>query len=102
MITFETSRGNAYRLLGDAADEIRAGDWQPAPTPSQRDAILKALHLIGQAKDALNDAARADLPEMRYPTGRPGFLGEYQSWPCGRCGGEHDDSARHECTPKPA
>lgn len=39
------------------------------------------------------------LPDMRYPTGRPKFLGEYQPWPCGRCGGEHDDSERHNCQP---
>jgi hypothetical protein len=56
--TFDESRSNAYRLLGDAADEIRMGDWQPAPSAEQRAAILDALRAIGDAKDALNRAAR--------------------------------------------
>ncbi len=39
------------------------------------------------------------LPDMRLPQGRPGWLGEYQPWPCGRCGDEVDDADRHDCQP---
>jgi hypothetical protein len=56
--TFEECRRNAYTLLGDAAEEIRAGDWMPPPTAEQRDAVLEALRHIGEAKDALNRAVR--------------------------------------------
>ncbi len=59
MPTFEESRAAAYGLLGDAADEIRAGDWRPAPTGGQRAAVRRALDLIGQAKAALNEAVSA-------------------------------------------
>lgn len=58
MITFEESRRNAYRLLGDAADEIRMGDWQPAPSPEQRTAVRETLRLIGEAKTRLDLATR--------------------------------------------
>ncbi len=57
MPTFSESRRAAYRLLGDAADEIRMGDWSPPPSAEQREAIHRALDLIGQAKAALNEAA---------------------------------------------
>ncbi len=56
---FAESRHAAYRLLGDAADEIRAGDWNPPPSAKQREAIRRALDLIGQAKAALNEAVSA-------------------------------------------
>jgi hypothetical protein len=34
---------------------------------------------------------------MRYPTNRPGWLGEGQPWPCGRCGKEEDNLDKHAC-----
>lgn len=55
---FDESRRRAYALLSDAADEIRMGDWSPAPSADQRGAIRRAIDLIGQAKAALNEAAR--------------------------------------------
>lgn len=58
--TFAESRRRAYALLGDAADEIRAGDWTPPPSSEQRAAISRALALITEAKDALNEAAGFD------------------------------------------
>lgn len=42
---------------------------------------------------------------LRYPAGRPYWLGMYQPWPCGRCGREVDDSEPHACRsdlPSPA
>lgn len=56
LLTFAESRTNAYRLLGDAADEIRAGDWTPSSTAEQRAALAEALDLIGKARAALNRA----------------------------------------------
>jgi hypothetical protein len=56
--TFSESRSNAYRLLGDAADEIRMSDWTPPPSAAQRAAIRKALKHIGEAKAALDRASR--------------------------------------------
>ncbi len=60
--TFEQIRGEAYRLLGDAADWLRS-DWSPvgsALTEEQAKGRREALRHIGLAKDALNDAARLD------------------------------------------
>lgn len=56
--TWEEMRRTAYRLLGDAADELRS-DWREGtgPTPEQAAAKRRAVELIGQAKDALNEAA---------------------------------------------
>lgn len=64
MITFEESRRNAFRLLGDAADEIRAGDWPTLPTKAQREAVSRALSLIGEAKDTLDEAAYVDTIDL--------------------------------------
>lgn len=57
--TFEEMRRNAYRLLGDARDELRS-DWKPGtgPASAQADAVNTALHHIAQAKAALDRAAR--------------------------------------------
>jgi hypothetical protein len=55
--TFEECRREAYRLLGGAADQIRAGDW-PDVDQYQREEVRRALDAIGQAKDALNRAAQ--------------------------------------------
>ncbi|MEU7591411.1 hypothetical protein AB0A95_34610 [Micromonospora sp. NPDC049230] len=54
---FDESRRRAYALLDDAADEVRMGDWSPAPSADQRAAVRRAVDLIGQAKAALNEAA---------------------------------------------
>jgi hypothetical protein len=62
--TFEECRRSARRLLGDAADEIRAGDWQPLPTRAQRDAVARAIRLIGEAEDALDEAADMDTIDL--------------------------------------
>jgi len=58
--TFEEMRRNAYRLLGDAADELRS-DWRPGAGPAsteQATARLEALSHIAAAKAALDRAAR--------------------------------------------
>lgn len=57
--TFEDGRRNAYRLLGDAADELRS-DWREGtgPTARQARAKVRAMELIGEAKAALNEAAQ--------------------------------------------
>lgn len=64
MTTFEESRRTAHRLLGDAADQIRAGDWPKLPTRAQREAVSRALSLIGEAKDALDEAASMDTIDL--------------------------------------
>lgn len=38
---------------------------------------------------------------MAYPSGRPGWLSEFQDWPCARCGNEVDGSDDHLCKPRP-
>jgi len=35
--------------------------------------------------------------DKKYPTKRPGWLGEYQTWPCGECGKEVSESELHWC-----
>lgn len=42
------------------------------------------------------------LVDQRFPTDRPGWLGEWQSWPCGRCGREVSDAVQHDCQVTPA
>lgn len=42
------------------------------------------------------------LRDMRYPADRPGWLGRFQPWPCGRCGTEQDDDEPHDCREQPA
>ena len=37
--------------------------------------------------------------EQRLPTGRPGWLGPDQSWPCGRCGSDVASHEGHPCPP---
>lgn len=56
--SFEEMRRNAYKLLGDAQDELYS-DWFPGegPDSAQRDAATKALRHITKAKQALNEAA---------------------------------------------
>lgn len=34
---------------------------------------------------------------MQYPANRPGWLGEWQPYPCGRCGKDVDDTEKHPC-----
>jgi hypothetical protein len=57
--TFEQMRVAARRLLSDARDELKS-DWQrgSGPTPAQNQARLDALHHIGLAKAALDQAGR--------------------------------------------
>lgn len=62
--TFEDCRRTARKLLGDAADQLRADDWQPLPTRAQRDAVRRALALIGEAEDALDEAADMDTIDL--------------------------------------
>lgn len=42
--------------------------------------------------------AEQDAP-MLFPANRPAWLGDFQSWPCGRCGRDVDDSKKHRCAP---
>lgn len=58
--TFEECRRNARRLLGDASDWIRSGDWRPLPTRAQRKAVERAIRLVAEAEEALDDAAYMD------------------------------------------
>ncbi|MEV7006869.1 hypothetical protein [Streptosporangium sp. NPDC051022] len=57
--TFEEMRRNAYRLLGDAEDELRS-DWAPGSEPTHAQALARreAMRLIARAKVALNRAAQ--------------------------------------------
>lgn len=48
-----------------------------------------------------NDDEHTD-EEQRYPEGRPYWLGEYQPWPCERCGTEVDAHELHRCVPVPS
>jgi len=55
--SFEEMRREAFKLLGDAADELRS-DWRGlTPTPKQNNARIEALEHITRAKAALDRAA---------------------------------------------
>lgn len=75
----------------------------PEATPERVHLAATRAVLGGLAKEGrlLPPPADAADQEMRYPEGRPGWLGEFQSWPCGRCGNEVDDSEKHRCVPHP-
>jgi hypothetical protein len=56
--TFEQMRAEAYRLLGDAEDELRDAKRPDVECGlHQQRAAWKAKRLIAAAKEALNDAA---------------------------------------------
>lgn len=57
--TFQEMRRSAFRLLGDAEDELRS-DWArgAGPTREQAEAAHEARVLIAKAKAALDRAAR--------------------------------------------
>jgi hypothetical protein len=58
--TFEEMRRNAFKLLGDAEDELRS-DWATGAGPAtaeQGRARIDALDHIAKAKAALDRAAR--------------------------------------------
>ncbi|MGW5259665.1 hypothetical protein ACWEQG_01740 [Microbispora sp. NPDC004025] len=59
--TFDTTRRRAHRLLGAAADELRA-DCRPGagPNPAQAEAVRTVLDLLGRARAHLDLAARLD------------------------------------------
>lgn len=65
--------------------EIALADWE------------RAYPQATSANDATPEAAPT---ETRYPDGRPGWLGEWQPWPCGRCGREVDGAEKHACQPE--
>jgi hypothetical protein len=58
--TFEEMRRNAFKLLGDAQDELRS-DWAPGTGPNNQQvaALQRARAAISQAKNALDAVARA-------------------------------------------
>lgn len=63
-------------------------------------AVRAAVHGENAEEVRMDDkASTANVPVLRRPARRPGWLGEYQPWPCGRCGREVDDSAQHYCQP---
>jgi len=47
------------------------------------------------------DPATVPMADMRLPAGRHWWLGEYQPWPCRRCGTERYPDERHDCQPTP-
>lgn len=53
---FATTRGAAYRLLGDAIDWI-TGDYDPPLSPEQKAEVAAFRTHVNQAKEALNRAA---------------------------------------------
>jgi hypothetical protein len=57
--TFEEMRSNAFRMLGDAEDELRS-DWRSGAGPSkeQAQAASEARQHIAAAKAALDRAGR--------------------------------------------
>lgn len=58
--SFNQCLTEAYRLLGDAADAIRIGEYPEGnPTPAQRASVSEALGGITAAKNAINDAKNA-------------------------------------------
>lgn len=62
-----------------------------------RGKVLAALDALDPeyAEKLSEEWAKRD--RMRYPLDRPRWLGEWQPWPCGRCGKQVDNAEPHEC-----
>jgi hypothetical protein len=75
-----------------------AGAWSEENLQALLSTAEPALP-AGHARLAALDRALQDQPK-RLPTGRPGYLGMYQGWPCARCGKDCDENELHVCVPK--
>lgn len=64
-----------------------------------RQKVLAALDVLDPEFGEELSEKWAKQSRMRYPTGRPGFLGTWQPWPCSSCGQSVDDAETHECVP---
>jgi hypothetical protein len=66
-----------------------AADAYYSATPAELEACKRE-----EIHEALHNGI---VGELRFPEGRPRWLGTYQDWPCSRCKREVDDSERHRC-----
>jgi len=90
----EWSRRTHCAGSGDSIEALLTDD---RPAASLTRASVSTGHMYGC--DCGRCLAVAPRRDMRYPTGRPGWLGTYQPWPCGRCGKEEDAADPHDCQP---
>ncbi len=81
----------------DAAGNTKPGFVCVHPLENGNGTCGGTVFELGQAIG--EHACIVDDPNWLYPERRPGWLGEYQPWPCGRCGTEQDDSGPHNCIP---
>ena len=92
--------GTAYTYgipLDAVFDEVHASNLTKEPGPTGK--VVKGA---GYRPPNVAGVLAGTVPapgERRYPADRPGWLSEYQEWPCGRCGREVDASEPHECMP---
>lgn len=97
-----THHGDEITVVVETAEErdaLIAGldNDRNHPTRSQ---LYDELRTIRAALAARVDPAEQPATNMQWPTGRPGFLGEFQPWGCARCGKDVDGSEKHDCQPE--
>jgi hypothetical protein len=80
------------------------GAWRSGASPDQIIAALVAKQAKNESRTwpdwrsaAPDQAIEHVRTDMRYPSDRPGWLGEFQPFPCGRCLQEVDDDSKHDC-----
>ncbi len=87
--------GAAWRFgidLDVVLAEVHRSNMTKTPAPGDAKAIKGPGYSPADVAAALAREKR-----MRYPEGRPGWLGTWQTWPCGRCGRDVDDAGPHDC-----
>lgn len=80
------------------------GAWRSGASPDEIIAALVAKQAKNETRTwpdwrtaSPDQAIEHVRTDMRYPSDRPGWLGEFQPWPCGRCRKEVDDDSKHDC-----
>ena len=86
------------QLVCDYVHDLHESHWGPSiPYPcSLCVAFAEGIIELSPKRQVRAMTPNAET-EMLYPADRPRWLGEFQPWPCGRCGREVDDSERHRC-----
>lgn len=74
-------------VVADLVDAVYAGG------------VAEGLRQAAETQEREAQEKLADRKLLRYPQGRPTWLGPGRSWPCGRCRHEVNALVAHRCVP---